>query len=167
MTWLGRAAQSGVLLAMLTGSVSCHRGRGYASPEPGCGAGAYSGAPVQRRVAQWPDPSLDRTQSAGLYVGATDAATGRAAVPLNIWIIVGADTVKARTRADGAAEFSRLPVGPAEVRAWFFNFASTRDSIVLRSGFRDSVVLRLGRTGQECLIVPDTARRAHRRQPGP
>ena len=167
MTWRGRAAQSGVLLATLTGSVSCHRGRGYASPEPGCGAGAYSGAPVQRRVAQWPDPSLDRTQSAGLYVGATDAATGRAAVPLNIWIIHGTDTVKTRASADGAAEFSALPAGPAEVRAWFFNFASTRDSIVLRGGFRDTVLLRLGRTGQECYIVPDTGRRTRQRQPGP
>ena len=167
MTWLDRAALSGVLLAIMVGSVSCHRGRVYTSEELGCGAGAYPGQPIHWRAAQWPDPTLGRTQHAGLYVGATDAATGRAAVPLNIWIIHGTDTVKTRTSAEGAAEFSALPAGPAEVRAWFFNFASTRDSIVLRGGFRDSVLLRLGRTGQECYIVPETGRRTRQRQPGP
>ena len=167
MTLRERVAQSCVLLAIAASIVGCHRGRAYTSQELGCGEGAYPGQPVHWRAAQWPDPTLGRTQHAGLHVDATDAATGRAAVPLNIWIIHGTDTVKTRTSADGAAEFSALPAGPAEVRAWFFNFASTRDSIVLRGGFRDSVLLRLGRTGQECYIVPETGRRTRQRQPGP
>ena len=74
--------------------------------------------------------------AAGLHVEATDAATGRAAFPLNVWIIQGADTLKARTNPRGAAEFSMLLEGPAEVRAWQFNYVPTRDSVMLRMGLR-------------------------------
>lgn len=141
----------------------CHRPRVSTRAESGCGAGAYPGQPAQRRAALWPDPLLGVARHAALHVTATDAATGEPATPLNIWIIRGTDTLKARTNPQGAAEFTGLSAGPAEVLTWFFNFAQTRDSVLMRTGFRDSVVLRLGRTGNECLIVPDSGRRAQQR----
>lgn len=118
-------------------------------------------------AARWPEATLGLGQRAALHVGATDAATGQPAVPLNVWIVQGSDTLKARTDKQGTAEFSGLTEGPASVIAWFFNFVSTRDAIVLRSGFRDSVQLQLGRSGNECYIVPDTGRHARRRPTGP
>ncbi len=145
----------------------CRATRVYTPRELGCGAGAYPGHPLQRGAARWPEPLLGIAQHAALHIGATDAAGGRPAAPLNVWIIQGADTLKARANAQGVAEFSALADGPAEVRAWFFNFVSTRDSVVLRTGFRDSMRLRLGRAGNECYIVPDTGRHARRRLTGP
>ena len=155
-----------MLRVCMIGIAGCHQTHVYTPAELGCGAGAYAGQPAVHRAAQWPDPSLALNQRAGLFVGATDVASGRAAVPLNIWISQGADTVKLRTTGRGEVEVSTLVAGPAEVRSWFFNFAPTRDSITLRGGFRDSVVLRLGRTGQECDIAPDSDRRTRRRQTG-
>ena len=155
------------LLFMCVAIGGCHHTHLSTREEVGCGVGAYPGQPVQRRAARWPEPMLGIEQHAALHVEATDVATGRAAVPLNIWMIQATDTLKARTNAQGAAEFSTLTAGPAEVHAWFFNYVSTSDSITVRTGFRDSVKLRLGRTGNECLIVPDTGRRARRRPTGP
>lgn len=162
-----RNVVSRVLIVGVIGVDGCRAPHLYTLEELGCGAGAYPGHPVQRGAALWPEPMLGLAQHAALHVEATDAATGRPAVPLNVWIIQGADTLKARTNPQGAAEFSALADGPVEVRAWFFNFVSTRDSVMLRTGFRDSVLLRLGRSGNECYFVPDTGRRARRRPTGP
>ena len=150
---------SRALFVGVIGVGGCRATHVYTLEETGCGVGAYPGYPVQRRAARWPEPTLGLAQQAGLHVEATDAATGRPAFPLNIWIIQGTDTLKARTNPHGAAEFSALTDGPTEVRAWQFNYVPTRDSVVLRTGFRDSVLLRLGRAGNECYIVPDTGRR--------
>ena len=158
-----RRVASRVLFAGAIGIASCHQTQTYTSEELGCGAGAYAGQPAQYRLAQWPEPLLGFAQHAALHVAASDVATDRAAVPLNLWIIQGSDTLKSRTSPQGTSEFSTLVDGPAEVRAWFFNYVPTSDTIRVRTGYRDSLQLRLGRTGQECYIVPDSGRRAVRR----
>ena len=149
------------------GVSGCQRPHIYTLAELGCGAGAYPGRPLGGGAARWPEPLLGIAQRSALHVDAHDAGTGRPAVPLNVWILQGVDTLKARTNAQGVVEFASLADGPTEVRAWFFNFVSTRDSLVLRAGFRDSVRLQLGRSGNECYIVPDTGRHTRRRPTGP
>ncbi len=162
-----RTVLSRMLCVCVIAIGGCHRAHVYTGEESGCGVGAYPGQRVQRGVARWPEPMLGVAQRAALHVGATDVATGRAAAPLNVWIIQGTDTLKASANAQGVAEFAGLTEGTAEVYAWFFDFVSTRGTVTVRTGFRDSVMLRLGRSGNECLIVPDTGRRARRRPTAP
>ena len=156
-----------LMLAGVVGIAGCRRPHIYTLAELGCGAGAYPGSPVQRGAAGWPEPLLGIAQHAGLHVQATDAATGRAATQLNVWLRQGTQTHKARTNAQGVAEFSALDAGPAVVHAFLFNFEPINDSVWLRAGFRDSLRLQLGRAGNECYIVPDTGRQARRRPTGP
>jgi hypothetical protein len=78
------AATARVLFVCVIGIsiAGCHRTHLFTLEELGCGAGAYPGQPAQRRVARWTELMLGVTQHAALHVGATDVATGHAAVIL-------------------------------------------------------------------------------------
>lgn len=124
--------------------------------ELSCGLGGYaSQAPVLRR-ATLSEPSV-RGASSGLLVVAYDAGGGAPIRNLRVQLTRQADSVTRQTTVDGSALFKPVAAGPAVLDARLFNFLPWRDSIRLRTRFVDTMELRLGRMGNECLIVPKRA----------
>ena len=167
--WVGRAACLSATLVL--GGCFASRAPAPSRDNSGCFQGAYSSAASAVHLALRADPVLVATQRAGLHVAAFDAGPSKRALnTVLVWIGADEESRPRRTRPDGWLTVVQLLPGITEVRTRVFGFEPSKDSVRLRAGYIDTLVLRRGYVGNECLIVPDTQRgartRPHTEQPG-
>jgi hypothetical protein len=145
------------LATVLSGCRAPHS-RGLAPDSSGCFEGAYPSLATERRRAVLPEPRLVRTQLAGLHILALDARAPHRPL-VNVMVFVGStsDAVAGRTDWNGRVTIYTPGNGILIVNTRVFAYEHSADSILFRAGYVDTLVLKRGYVGNECLIVPETS----------